>query len=199
MQNKACHSPFYELSELNMEILKSAIPDVLMMMPKVFRDDRGFFLEVFNRQTLCSFGINYEFVQDNLSSSRMGVLRGLHYQIQYPQGKLVTVLKGEVFDVAVDLRRSSPYFGKHISCRLSENERKFLWIPPGFAHGFLVLSETAEFFYKVTNYYHPASERTLLWNDENLGIDWPIESAMELVLSRKDQEGIPLGLAEAYL
>lgn len=182
-----------------MEIVKSAIPDVLMMMPKVFRDDRGFFLEIFNRQTLCSFGINDEFVQDNLSSSKMGVLRGLHYQIQYPQGKLVTVLRGEVFDVAVDLRRSSPYFGKHVSCRLSENERKFLWIPPGFAHGFLVLSETAEFFYKVTNYYHPDSERTLLWNDENLEIDWPIEPTMELMLSRKDQEGIPLSLAEVYL
>lgn len=199
MQNKLCYSPFYELSELKMEIVKSAIPDVLMMMPKVFRDDRGFFLEIFNRQTLCSFGINYEFVQDNLSSSKMGVLRGLHYQIQYPQGKLVTVLKGEVFDVAVDLRRSSPYFGKHVSCRLSENERKFLWIPPGFAHGFLVLSETAEFYYKVTNYYHPDSERTLLWNDENLEIDWPIEPTMELMLSRKDQEGIPLSLAEVYL
>ena len=199
MQNKACHSPFYELSELKMEIVKSAIPDVLMMMPKVFRDDRGFFLEIFNKQTLCGFGINYEFVQDNLSSSKMGVLRGLHYQIQYPQGKLVTVLRGEVFDVAVDLRRSSPYFGKHVSCRLSENERKFLWIPPGFAHGFLVLSETAEFYYKVTNYYHPDSERTLLWNDENLEIDWPIEPAMELMLSRKDQEGVPLSLAEVYL
>ena len=199
MQNKVCYSSFYELSESKMEIVKSAIPDVLTIMPKVFKDDRGFFLEIFNSQTLCSFGIDYEFVQDNLSSSRMGVLRGLHYQIQYPQGKLVTVLRGEVFDVAVDLRRSSPYFGKHVSCRLSENEHKFLWIPPGFAHGFLVLSEKAEFFYKVTNYYHPTSERTLLWNDENLGIDWPIEPAMELVLSRKDQEGIPLNLAEVYL
>jgi dTDP-4-dehydrorhamnose 3,5-epimerase len=189
---------FYELSELKMEIVKTAIPDVLTIMPKVFKDDRGFFLEIFNKQTLCSFGINHEFVQDNLSSSGMGVLRGLHYQIQYPQGKLVTVLRGEVFDVAVDLRRSSPYFGKHVSCRLSENERKFLWIPPGFAHGFLVLSEMAEFFYKVTNYYHPHSERTLLWNDENLGIDWPIEPAIQVVLSRKDQEGMPLNLAEVY-
>jgi len=186
------------MSELKMEIVKSALPDVLMIMPKVFSDNRGFFLEIFNRQTLCSVGINYEFVQDNLSSSKKGVIRGLHYQIQYPQGKLVTVLRGEVFDVAVDLRRSSPYFGKHVTCKLSENDHKFLWIPPGFAHGFLVLSETAEFFYKVTNYYHPASERTLLWNDENLGIDWPIEPTMQLGLSPKDQEGMPLTLAEVY-
>ena len=182
-----------------MEIVKSAIPDLLIFVPQIFKDDRGFFFEIINRQTLNNIGINYEFVQDNLSSSKMGVLRGLHYQIQHPQGKLVTVLRGEVFDVAVDLRRSSPYFGKHVSCRLSENERKFLWIPPGFAHGFLVLSETAEFFYKVTNYYHPDSERSLLWNDENLEIDWPIEPTMELMLSRKDQEGIPLSLAEVYL
>lgn len=181
-----------------MEIIKSAIPDVLIFVPKVFKDDRGFFLEIFNRQTLNSLGINYEFVQDNLSGSSMGVLRGLHYQIQYPQGKLVTVLRGEVFDVAVDLRRSSPYFGKHVSLRLSENERKFLWIPPGFAHGFLVLSETAEFFYKVTDYHHPEAERTILWNDKSLSIDWPIEPTMQLVLSGKDREGIPLSSADVY-
>lgn len=181
-----------------MDIISAAIPDVLIMSPKVFKDDRGFFFEIFNRQTLCNIGINYEFVQDNLSSSRLGVLRGLHYQIRYPQGKLVTVLKGEVFDVAVDLRRSSPYFGKHVACRLSEDKRKFLWIPPGFAHGFLVLSETAEFFYKVSDYYHPEAERTVLWNDENLGIDWPIEPSMEILLSPKDQEGLPLKLAEVY-
>jgi dTDP-4-dehydrorhamnose 3,5-epimerase len=181
-----------------MEITKTAIPDVLMINPKVFKDDRGFFLELFNRKELINLGINYEFVQDNLSGSRIGTLRGLHYQIQYPQGKLVTVLKGEVFDVAVDLRRSSPYFGKHVGCRLSANESKFLWIPPGFAHGFLVLSETAEFFYKVTDYYHPEAERTIVWSDQSLGIDWPISPEMQLVLSGKDQEGMPLVSAEVY-
>jgi dTDP-4-dehydrorhamnose 3,5-epimerase len=185
-------------SAIRTEILKFAIPDVSIITPKVFKDDRGFFLEVFNKQFLNSLGINYEFVQDNLSGSKRGVLRGLHYQIQYPQGKLITVLRGEVFDVVVDLRRSSPYFGKHVSCRLSENERKFLWIPPGFAHGFLVLSETAEFFYKTTDYYHPEAERTLLWNDESLSIDWPIEPAMDLVLSDKDWRGTPLSLANTY-
>lgn len=182
----------------NMEIVPSAIPDVSIIIPKVYKDDRGFFLELFNRRTLGHLGINYEFVQDNLSGSKMGALRGLHYQIQYPQGKLVTVLRGEVFDVAVDLRRSSPYFGKHVSCTLSEKERKFMWIPPGFAHGFLVLSETAEFFYKVTDFYHPEAERTILWNDRNLGIDWPIEPTLQLVLSDKDREGTPFRLAEAY-
>jgi dTDP-4-dehydrorhamnose 3,5-epimerase len=181
-----------------MEIVKSAIPDILIFTSKVFKDDRGFFCEIFNRQTLFGLGINHEFVQDNLSGSSKGVLRGLHYQLQYPQGKLVTVLKGDVFDVAVDLRRNSPHFGKHISCRLSENERKFLWIPPGFAHGFLVLSETAEFFYKVTDYYHPEAERTILWNDKDLSIDWPIDPTTSLVLSGKDRAGIPFGLADVY-
>ena len=181
-----------------MEIVQSAIPDVCIIVPKVFEDDRGFFLEIFNRRTLSNLGINYEFVQDNLSGSRKGALRGLHYQIQNPQGKLVTVLRGEVYDVAVDLRRSSPYFGKYVGCTLSEKDRRFLWIPPGFAHGFLVLSETAEFFYKVTDYYHSEAERTILWNDRSLAIDWPIEPAMQPVLSRKDREGIPFAMAEVY-
>lgn len=185
-------------SAIRAEVLKFAIPDVSIITPKVFKDDRGFFFEIFNKQLLSDLGINYEFVQDNLSGSKRGVLRGLHYQIQYPQGKLMTVLRGEVFDVAVDLRRSSPYFGKHVSCRLSEDERRFLWIPPGFAHGFVVLSETAEFFYKTTDYYHPEAERTLLWNDESLCIDWPIEPTMHLVLSDKDWRGIPLSSADTY-
>lgn len=197
MHNKIPYSA-YHLSASNVEIIKSAIPDVLMIVPKVFKDDRGFFLETFNRQALINAGINYEFVQDNLSGSMRGALRGLHYQIQYPQGKLVTVLRGEVFDVAVDLRRSSPFFGKYISCKLSEKERKFLWIPPGFAHGFLVLSDTAEFFYKVTDYYHPEAERTIMWNDKTLDIEWPIEATMQLVLSGKDREGIPFDMAEVY-
>jgi dTDP-4-dehydrorhamnose 3,5-epimerase len=197
MQDRVSPS-VYPLSVPGMEIVESAIPDVLIMIPKVFKDDRGFFLEIFNKQTLCNLGINYEFVQDNLSGSKMGALRGLHYQLRYPQGKLVSVLRGEVFDVAVDLRRSSPYFGKYVGCRLSETERKFLWIPPGFAHGFLVLSEAAEFFYKVTDFYHPEAERTILWNDRSLNIDWPIESNMQLVMSSKDREGIPFHMAEVY-
>lgn len=197
MQDKISSST-YQLTVSNMEIVQSAIPDVLIIIPTVFTDDRGFFLETFNRQTLSNLGINYEFVQDNLSGSKRGALRGLHYQIEHPQGKLVTVLRGEVFDVAVDLRRSSPYFGKYVGCKLSEKERKFLWIPPGFAHGFLVLSEAAEFFYKVTDYYHPEAERTILWNDRSLNIDWPIEPTMQLVLSGKDREGIPFGMADVY-
>lgn len=191
-------SSTYHLSASNVEIIPSAIPDILMFAPKVYKDDRGFFLETFNRQTLINAGINHEFVQDNLSGSMKGTIRGLHYQLQYPQGKLVTVLRGEVFDVAVDLRRSSPFFGQHIGCKLSEKERKFLWIPPGFAHGFLVLSDVAEFFYKVTDYYHPEAERTILWNDKTLNIDWPIETTMQLVLSGKDREGKPFDLAEVY-
>ena len=191
-------SSSYHLSASNVEIISSAIPDILMFVPKVYKDDRGFFLETFNRQTLTNAGVNHEFVQDNLSGSMKGTIRGLHYQLQYPQGKLVTVLRGEVFDVAVDLRRSSPFFGQHIGCKLSEKERKFLWIPPGFAHGFLVLSDVAEFFYKVTDYYHPEAERTILWNDKTLNIDWPIETTMQLVLSGKDREGKPFDLAEVY-
>jgi dTDP-4-dehydrorhamnose 3,5-epimerase len=181
-----------------METVPSAISDILVIVPKIYEDDRGFFLEVFNKQTLDNLGIKAEFVQDNLSGSKRGTLRGLHYQIQYPQGKLVTVLRGEVFDVAVDLRRSSPHFGQHFSCRLSEHERKFLWIPPGFAHGFLVLSETAEFFYKVTDFYHPEAERTILWNDESLAIDWPIDATMQVLLSGKDLIGTPFHTADVY-
>ncbi len=197
MQDRVLSST-YRGGVSNMEIVRTGIPDVLILMPRVFEDKRGFFLETFNRQSLSDLGINHEFVQDNLSGSKRGALRGLHYQIQYPQGKLVTVLRGEVFDVAVDLRRSSPYFGKYVSCKLSEKERKFLWIPPGFAHGFLVLSAAAEFFYKVTDYYHPEAERTILWNDSSLSIDWPIESTMQLVLSAKDREGIPFDMAEVF-
>ncbi len=181
-----------------MEIVKTAIPDVSIIIPKVFKDGRGFFFEFFNSRALKELGIMYEFVQDNLSGSVAGTLRGLHYQFQHPQGKLVTVLTGEVFDVAVDLRRSSPYFGRHIGVRLSGNERRFLWIPPGFAHGFLALSETVEFFYKVTDYYHPESERTLRWDDRELGINWPIGPGMQLIMSEKDRAGKALRLAETY-
>lgn len=181
-----------------MEIVKSTIPDVLIFSPGVFKDDRGRFIEIFNKKNLLKLGIDDEFVQDNFSTSRMGVLRGLHYQIDHPQGKLVTVLRGEVFDVAVDLRRSSPYFGKHVGLMLSDRECKLLWIPPGFAHGFLVLSETADFFYKVTDYYHPKAERTIKWNDEKLGIGWPIEPATQPIVSGKDGEGKPLSLADVY-
>ena len=181
-----------------MEIVKTAIPDVSIIIPKVVKDGRGFFFEFFNSQALKELGIMYEFVQDNLSGSVQGVLRGLHYQIQYPQGKLVTVLKGEVYDVAVDVRRSSPHFGKHVGFRLSAEERKFLWIPPGFAHGFLVLSETVEFYYKVTDYYHPEAERTVQWNDREIGIEWPVTAGMQLVLSDKDRNGKPLSSADLF-
>ena len=157
-----------------MEIIPTGIPEVLILKPRVFGDDRGFFMESFNRRTwLSATGIDCEFVQDNHSRSSRGVLRGLHYQIRQPQGKLVRVVSGEVFDVAVDLRRSSPTFGSWAGICLSEENRLQFWVPPGFAHGFMVLSETADFLYKATDYYAPEYERTVIWNDPQLGIDWP--------------------------
>lgn len=157
-----------------MEIIPTEIPEVLIFKPKVFGDDRGFFMESFNRRNwLGMTGLHYDFVQDNHSRSGRGVLRGLHYQIRQPQGKLVRVVSGEVFDVAVDVRRSSPTFGAWAGARLSGENRLQLWIPPGFAHGFLVLSEKADFLYKATDYYAPEHERTIIWNDPELGIAWP--------------------------
>ena len=164
--------------------------------PKVFADQRGFFLESYNERVFKGLGIDAHFVQDNHSSSQRGVLRGLHYQIQQPQGKLIRVLRGEIFDVAVDLRKSSPDFGKWTGVRLSEDNRRMLWIPAQFAHGFLVLSETAEVAYKATDYYSPQSERSLLWNDPDLGIEWP--AAEDLILSEKDRNGRRLLEAEVY-
>jgi len=180
-----------------MNVIPTALSDVLILEPKVFGDDRGFFFESYNAKIFAEkVGLAHNFVQDNHSFSRQGVLRGLHYQIKCPQGKLVRVSRGEILDVAVDLRRSSPSFGQWASCLLSgENKRQF-WVPPGFAHGFSVLSEEAEVLYKATDYYAPAHERTLLWNDPELNIDWQLTATP--ILSSKDEQGIPLEKAEVF-
>lgn len=178
-------------------VTPSAIPDVLMLEPQVFGDARGFFYESFNAREFAEVtGLDTVFVQDNHSKSARGVLRGLHYQIQHPQGKLVRVIDGEVFDVAVDLRKSSPTFGKSVGLRLSAENNRQLWIPPGFAHGFVVLSETAQFLYKTTDYWYPAHERSLLWNDPALAIDWPID--FEPQLAAKDAAATLLKDAELF-
>jgi dTDP-4-dehydrorhamnose 3,5-epimerase len=178
-------------------VTPTAIPDVLVLEPKVFGDARGFFFESFNQRDFeQATGINATFVQDNHSKSAKGVLRGLHYQIQHPQGKLVRVVQGEVFDVAVDLRRSSPTFGKWVGEVLSADNKKQLWVPPGFAHGFLVLSETAEFLYKTTDYWYPEHERSLLWSDKQLGIAWPLQG--EPMLAAKDAAASVLAHCECY-
>ncbi|MFP8780607.1 dTDP-4-dehydrorhamnose 3,5-epimerase [Hydrogenophaga sp. RWCD_12] len=173
------------------------IPDVIVFEPKVFGDERGFFYESFNHARFeAAVGYPVSFVQDNHSKSVRGVLRGLHYQIQQAQGKLVRVVQGEVFDVAVDLRKSSPTFGRWVGERLSAENKKQLWVPAGFAHGFIVLSETAEFLYKTTDYYAPAHERSILWNDADLAIDW--QFAGQPALSAKDQAGVTFRQAETY-
>jgi len=175
----------------------TSIPDVLILEPTVYGDDRGFFFESYNAQRFRELtGFTGEFVQDNHSRSARGVLRGLHYQIQQPQGKLVRVVAGEVFDVAVDLRRSSPTFGQWVGIILSADNKRQLWIPEGFAHGFYVTSEMAEFLYKTTDYYAPEHERSILWNDPDLAINWPL--AGEPTLSTKDQQGIPFSSAEHF-
>jgi dTDP-4-dehydrorhamnose 3,5-epimerase len=179
-----------------MQVVATQHPEVLLLRPKVFGDPRGFFLESYNRKVFAGIGIDAEFVQDNHSRSAKGVLRGLHYQIRQPQGKLVRVVAGEVFDVAVDLRRSSPHFGRVATMRLSADTHEMAWIPPGFAHGFLVLSEYAEFLYKATDYYAPEFERSLRWNDPALAIDWPLEG--EPLLSAKDQAAVPLTACEVF-
>ena len=179
-----------------MKVIPTAIPDVVLIEPRVFGDDRGFFFESWNQRTLAGLGIHAEFVQDNHSRSQKNVLRGLHYQIDHAQGKLVRVTAGEVFDVAVDLRRSSPTFGKWVGFTLSADDKRMAWIPPGFAHGFCVTSDWAEFLYKTTDYWSPGDERTLLWNDPQLAIPWPLEG--EPVLAPKDVAGTPLDRAETY-
>lgn len=166
----------------------TSLPDVLIIEPRVFGDDRGFFFESFNlRDFRVATGVTLEFVQDNHSMSQRGVLRGLHYQIQHPQGKLVRVVTGSVFDVAVDMRRNSPAYGKWFGVELSAENKRQLWIPPGFAHGFLVTSDVAEFLYKTTDYWFAEHERTLLWNDPEVAVEWPIEE--EPQLSMKDVAG----------
>jgi dTDP-4-dehydrorhamnose 3,5-epimerase len=174
----------------------SSIPEVLIFEPKVFEDSRGFFFESFNERELADLGIKQRFVQDNHSRSRKNVLRGLHYQLQQPQGKLVRVVRGEVFDVAVDLRKSSPTFGKWVGATLSEENRRMFWIPPGFAHGFLVLSDHADFLYKTTDFYLPSAERTIVWNDADLRIQWPVTS--DLIISPKDAAGSRFREAETF-
>jgi dTDP-4-dehydrorhamnose 3,5-epimerase len=179
-----------------MQVTATSIPDVLMIEPRVFGDARGFFFESWNARAFAAAGIDAAFVQDNHSRSHRGVLRGLHYQIEHAQGKLVRVIEGEVFDVAVDLRRSSATFGRHVAIALSAENRRMLFIPPGFAHGFLVVSDTAEFLYKTTDYWYPEHERTLLWNDAALGIAWP--GGVTPALAAKDAAGAPLAAADCY-
>ena len=180
-----------------MQIIRMAIPDVLIIEPKVFGDERGFFFESFNQRRFTELtGVSTPFVQDNHSRSANNVLRGLHYQIQQPQGKLVRVTAGEVFDVCVDLRKNSPTFGQSVSVVLSGATHRQLWVPPGFAHGFLVTSDFAEFLYKTTDYYAPEFERSLLWNDPALAIDWPLAGAP--LLSVKDKAGVYLAQADNF-
>ncbi|WP_062059887.1 dTDP-4-dehydrorhamnose 3,5-epimerase [Cellvibrio sp. OA-2007] len=181
-----------------MDVIATKIPDVLLFKPKVFGDERGFFMETFRQSWFEERDIKVNFVQDNHSSSARGVLRGLHYQIKNPQGKLVRVTAGEVFDVAVDLRKSSPTFGQSVGVYLSAENKNIFWVPPGFAHGFLVLSELAEFNYKCTEYYAPEHDRSLLWNDPALKIDWPLGDIKVPVLSAKDQAALSLAQAETF-
>ena len=180
-----------------MKVIPTAIPKVLIIEPKVFGDERGFFYESFNARTFHeATGLDVQFVQDNHSKSAKNVLRGLHYQIQHPQGKLVRVIAGEVFDVAVDLRRSSPTFGKWVGFMLSAENKRMAWVPPGFAHGFCVISETAEFLYKTTDYWYQEYERCLLWSDPQVAVAWPIDGTP--LLAPKDALGRLLTQAETY-
>jgi len=179
-----------------MKVIETSLPGVIILEPEVFGDERGFFFESYNKKALEKVGITAEFVQDNHSRSVRNVLRGLHYQIKQPQGKLVRVIQGEVFDVAVDIRRNSPNFGKWVGFNLSAESKRVAWIPPGFAHGFLVLSAVAEFLYKTTDYWAPAHERCIIWNDPDIAINWPLQD--EPALSAKDKLGDALKNAELY-
>jgi dTDP-4-dehydrorhamnose 3,5-epimerase len=180
-----------------MQVVPTELPGVLLLEPRVFGDARGFFFESYNRRAFHkATGVDVEFVQDNHSRSAKNVLRGLHYQIRQAQGKLVRVIEGEVWDVAVDLRRSSPTFGQWAGFTLSAQSKRMAWIPPGFAHGFLVISDSADVLYKATDYYAPEQERTLLWSDPALGIRWPLAGTP--VLADKDRRGTPLGSAEVF-
>ena len=181
-----------------MQFTPTILPDVVLITPKVFGDQRGFFMETYQSQKFAAAGLTYNFVQDNHSGSQQGTLRGLHYQIQQPQGKLLRVVAGEIFDVAVDLRRYSPTFGRSVSVTLSAENKQMLWVPPGFAHGFYVVSAWAELVYKASDYYAPQWERSLLWNDPALGISWPIPDGQSPILSAKDEQGKPLSEVEVY-
>ncbi len=180
-------------------VTATRLPEVLLLQPRVFGDSRGFFLESWNQRAFDeAVGQPVRFVQDNHSRSARGVLRGLHYQLQQPQGKLVRVVPGRVFDVAVDMRRDSPRQGQWVGVELSAEDHRMLWIPPGFAHGFLVLSDTADFLYKATDYYAPADEHTVAWNDPGLAIDWPLQPGVPPQVSAKDQAGLRLADAPLY-
>ena len=180
-----------------MQVVQTAIPDVLILEPKVFGDDRGFFFESFNQQTFQNLtGVKANFVQDNHSKSAANVLRGLHYQIEQAQGKLVRVTAGEAFDVAVDIRRQSATFGKWVGGLLSAENKRQIWIPPGFAHGFVVLKDNTEFLYKTTDYFAPQYERCIRWDDPAIAIEWPVTQSP--ILSAKDQQGLPLSQAEVF-
>lgn len=183
-------------AEMRLEIAN--IPEVWIIEPEVYTDERGFFMETFNQREMEEAGIRYDFVQDNLSHSRLGTLRGLHYQIQHPQGKLIRVLVGEIYNLALDMRSSSVTFGKWIGYKLSSESKKSIWVPPGFAHGLLALSPAAEVMYKTTDYYDPHSQRTVLWNDPTLGIEWPIPFGVQILLSERDHKAPPFALAEPY-
>lgn len=179
-----------------MQVVRTALPEVLIVEPRVFGDERGYFFESYNERELEQLGLRAHFVQDNQSRSGKNVLRGLHYQIRQPQGKLVRVIAGEIYDVAVDIRKSSPTFGKWTGIVLSAANKKICWLPAGFAHGFLVMSDIAEVQYKTTDYYAPEHERCIAWNDRDLAISWPLAS--EPILSPKDRAGLPLEQAEVF-
>lgn len=182
-----------------MKVTPTALPEVLIVEPRVFGDARGFFYESFNQAAFdAATGTSHTFVQDNHSRSSRGVLRGLHYQIQQAQGKLVRVVRGSVFDVAVDVRKHSPRFGQWVGVELSEDNHRQLWIPPGFAHGFAVLSEQADFLYKATDFYAPQHERCIRWDDPAIGVQWPRLDGVQWLLSDKDQRGLPLAEAEVF-
>lgn len=181
-----------------MNIIDTAIPDVKILEPKVFGDERGFFLETFREDWFRVHVADVTFVQDNHSKSGQGILRGLHYQTQQTQGKLVRVIAGEVYDVAVDVRKDSPTFGKHVGVLLNDDNKRQLWVPEGFAHGFYVTTESAEFVYKCTNYYAPEFEQSVLWNDPSLSIQWPLVDSMQPLLSPKDEAGVMLADAPTF-
>jgi dTDP-4-dehydrorhamnose 3,5-epimerase len=181
-----------------MEILQTENPDVFRIQPKIYKDKRGFFMEAYQKIKYAEAGINYDFVQDNHSSSKQGTLRGLHYQITHTQGKLVRAVVGEIFDVAVDLRQSSPFFGKWVGIILSSENKEQLWIPPGFAHGFFVISEQADVIYKTTDYFDPEGERCIRWDDPTMAIDWPIPQDITPLVSKKDAQGSSFNNAEVF-
>ena len=181
-----------------MKAIPTEIPDVIILEPRVFPDARGFFMETYHARKLAELGITAQFVQDNHSRSQRGTLRGLHYQIRQTQGKLVRVVNGEIFDVAVDLRRHSPTFGRWTGAILSADNKRQLWVPPGFAHGIYALSETIDLLYKCTDYYAPEWERTIIWNDPQINIAWPLLDGQPPVLSVKDQQGQPFAQAEMF-